>query len=261
MNVESPIAEGTSLLPLHWSQPFRSHYFRSRKTIDRLDEFYVLPRLLRLRRNWEQRLIGQHEGLSASARHSGPEDGAFFGLRQWQHGDSPKWIHWRTSARLNELAVQQFERQQRIDLCIVVDAFREDSVNVDGVETAISLAATILTRLIRKPSNRIVLGVAGAGVDAAIASGVTANTKRSLEILADLEACRNPNIGSAIQQATGLTDSIKDVIVISSRSQQVAEQSQKDAIEFDDRITRIWNLRWLNVCDQEIDRFVAEVPT
>ena len=33
----------------------------------------------------------------------------FHGLRTFQPADSPRWIHWRTSARRGELMVKEFE--------------------------------------------------------------------------------------------------------------------------------------------------------
>ena len=36
-------------------------------------------------------------------------------------GDSPRWIHWRTSARAGELMVKEFEQQNEQDLAILID--------------------------------------------------------------------------------------------------------------------------------------------
>ncbi len=146
--------------------------FSSRQIVDEQSEFHVLPELLTLRGRWQQGLISRTGGVATTARHSGPTEGDFFGLREWQTGDSPKWIHWRTTARLSEPAVRQFEQQRRFDTCFLVDAYENgetlsehvanNGADQRGVELAISLAATFLVHLVGSPSNRVVLAVAGA---------------------------------------------------------------------------------------------------
>ncbi len=45
----------------------------------------------------------------------------FFGLREFRSGDSPKWIHWRTTARMGELMVREFEEPPLDNLILVLD--------------------------------------------------------------------------------------------------------------------------------------------
>src|SRR5207245_10092424 len=47
----------------------------------------------------------------------------FHGLRAFRSGDSPHWIHWRTSARLGELMVREFEETPDDNLVIILDAW------------------------------------------------------------------------------------------------------------------------------------------
>ena len=83
--------------PITIETTFPFSLFRCRKTLEEHEEIYVLPRLLKLSRNWQRELTSHSDGLSSSARRSGATDGEFFGLREWQQGDSPRWIHWRTA--------------------------------------------------------------------------------------------------------------------------------------------------------------------
>ncbi|MEL7334955.1 MAG: DUF58 domain-containing protein, partial [Planctomycetota bacterium] len=97
----------------------------------------VYPQLVNLRGGW-RRLIGGEIGGSASRKkRSGVSDGDFFGLRGWRSGDSRRWIHWRTTARIGEPVVRQFENRQRLDICIVVDA------HVDGIHGAANPSTTL----------------------------------------------------------------------------------------------------------------------
>ena len=47
----------------------------------------------------------------------------FHGLRSFRPGDSPRWIHWRTSARRGELMVREFDQGTHYDLLLILEAF------------------------------------------------------------------------------------------------------------------------------------------
>src|SRR5262249_49364986 len=50
----------------------------------------------------------------------------FHGLRAFRSGDSPRWIHWRTSARCGELMVREFEDVPPDHLVLVVEPVAGD---------------------------------------------------------------------------------------------------------------------------------------
>ncbi len=83
-------------------------------------------------------------------------DGEFYGIREFRTGDSPRFIHWRTSAKRNHLVVKQMERLEEPTLHIVLDLDRDG----DEGEWATELAATILTDFVSsgKPVTFSVLG-------------------------------------------------------------------------------------------------------
>lgn len=82
----------------------------------------------------------------------------FHGLRTFQPGDSPRWIHWRTSARKGELMVREFDQGTHHDLLLILELVDDQP---DTVDPAISLAATIVWQWARDTGDRIVLAVAG----------------------------------------------------------------------------------------------------
>src|SRR5438445_186493 len=49
----------------------------------------------------------------------------FHGLRQFRAGDSPRWIHWRTSARTGELVVREFDHGTHNDLVLILEPFAD----------------------------------------------------------------------------------------------------------------------------------------
>jgi uncharacterized protein (DUF58 family) len=230
--------------------------FSSRQIVDDRAEFHVYPRTLALRGRWQQRLISRTGGVSTSTRRSGQTEGEFFGLREWQTGDSPKWIHWRTTARLAEPAVRQFEQQRRFDTCILVDAFDAGTADDRDLELAISLAATFLVHLIGSPSNRVVLAVAGSETDAVIGGGSIEGKRRMLEVLADTTATDSPNVTEAANKAFQIVGTTQDLIVISPRSLETAQQADESIAPTIAHWVRRGSFRWIDVSDSSIDRWI-----
>ena len=68
------------------------------------------------------------------------------GIRPYRPGDSPRHIHWRTTARKGELMLKQYELQATTQLLLVVDlqaAVQRREGDRDTAETAIEVAASL----------------------------------------------------------------------------------------------------------------------
>ncbi|HEV2945911.1 MAG TPA: DUF58 domain-containing protein [Gemmataceae bacterium] len=132
-------------------------------------EFVVLPRLGRLHRGALRRMLfhgspSLGQSRTSPRRHPAAQSD-FHGLRAFRSGDSPHWIHWRTSARLGELMVREFEETPNDNLTIILDAWlpanlEQNSNAKDRLEHAVTLAATICWEWCREPGNRLVVGIA-----------------------------------------------------------------------------------------------------
>jgi uncharacterized protein (DUF58 family) len=111
----------------------------------------------------------------------------FHGLRPMRDGDSPRWIHWRTSARRGELMVREFEMVVSEDLVLVV-------APPPGPrrEPFLSLAATICWEWCRQRSGRIVLAVAGPGPVVLKGDNGPEFARHMLELLAMLLGSSDP---------------------------------------------------------------------
>ena len=122
----------------------------------------VCPRLGQLTPRWLHVVNARRLGSQSEGRHHGIHEGDYFGLREWRTGDSQRWIHWRTSAKLGELAVRQFEQQRNRDVLLVLDLWQPDSptqMERLHTEVAISFLATAVTDLCRRGGSRITVGV------------------------------------------------------------------------------------------------------
>jgi hypothetical protein len=100
--------------------------YRRELEIDTGDSTIVLPSLGRLHRaNLRRLLVQQSQYVSTSRRpvkHLGAQT-EFHGLREFRSGDSPRWIHWRTSARVGELMVREFEEPPLDNLVLLFEAW------------------------------------------------------------------------------------------------------------------------------------------
>jgi len=85
-------------------------------------EVIVFPRLGTINDEALMRAAGQGASwFQAASRKAAMGD--FRSLRQYRDGDSVYHIHWRTSARMRQLYVKEFERAESQNILILLDAF------------------------------------------------------------------------------------------------------------------------------------------
>ena len=77
-----------------------------------------------------------------AAQDLAPDDVAFHSLRDYQPGDDPRIVHWRTSAKHGTLLVRQFEPSRRSDTSICFTSTPLE-VSAEDFELALSIVATI----------------------------------------------------------------------------------------------------------------------
>ncbi len=111
------------------------------------------------------------------------------GLRDYHPGDSPRSIHWRTSARRGELMVREFEDLPGDHLVLVFDptppaGSAEGETPCPRFEAAVSLAATVCREWCRRRGDRLLAALAGP--EPVVLDGLTgpAHARRVLELLA-----------------------------------------------------------------------------
>jgi uncharacterized protein (DUF58 family) len=128
------------------------------------DDLIVLPRLGQVHRGKLRRFLthtAPQEGVFCNPQRSQPLSlNEFHSLRPFRRGDSPRWIHWRTSARRGELMVREFEKATTESLLLILDACVYLGSNEDLFEQAVSLTATICWEYCRQHGDRLVLAIA-----------------------------------------------------------------------------------------------------
>lgn len=235
------------------------------------ESFYVFPARVELTRHWRRNLQSRVGGNATTARRSGVTDGEFFGIRGWQDGDSRRWIHWRTTARIGEPAVRQFEQHRRFETCIFVDAYGAETPKTTrkpkaaelsdredpNLERVISVAATLATQLVATPSNRIAMVIAGNRVVTLSSGGGREQTVAMLGQLAEAVPSMKPDLAEAVKQLIRVAGRPRDLVVLSTRS-PVDAFAQEGAEQLANYLGSGLTWRWFSTSDASIDHLAAD---
>jgi len=117
----------------------------------------------------------------------------FVALREYRRGDSLRRVHWRSSARLGELVVKEFQDEYLVRHALVLDTFCEASR--DGLfEEAVSVAASFACTVPDQESLLDLLFVGPGTVCVTSGRGV-GHVEQMLEVLAAVTPTREPRFG------------------------------------------------------------------
>ena len=155
--------------PIVASTRFPVGFFRTsmqlETELDQANEFLVFPRWGKMTSNWYAKQHQSDENKQHRKQlRSSRVTGEFLGVRHWQSGDIKKWIHWRASAKHNELVVRQYEQHQNRDASIILDLYQPSSPSIremEHIELAVSVAATLVNELARRGGSNLLLGTFG----------------------------------------------------------------------------------------------------
>ena len=157
----------------------------------------------------------------------------YHGLRDYRSGDSPRWIHWRTSARRGELMVKEFEQQNEQDLALLIDPWLPRTKIApelrDAMEQAISFAATVCLETCRRQGRRLTLGWTGATPEVCQGQASVKLLHELLERLALLRPATEGTLAELIDTlpASSLRDSL--LIIVSTRPINLAEEAERSS--------------------------------
>ena len=232
----------------------------------------VLPSKLRLRPDWRSRLR-RHAGPSPkSSRGRGQSDGEFYSIRKWKRGDSQRSVHWRTTARLLEPAVRQYQQPRRTDVCIVLDAERPIDPSHDDAtpggnkitggprpcrrakfendfETAVSLAASLLCDVMQRSGESASLAIAADEVDW-IADRRRDRRRRCLGQLARVQPSDQSNLAALVDLWATSPSRPRELLIVSTRSLETTLLVQPELTKRLSPWLRRGSLNWINVQDR-----------
>lgn len=189
--------------------------------LDLFDTIVVAPRIGRLTKRWDQYLEAERSGSQRSSPRRGLVEGDYYGMREWRSGDSQRWIHWRTSARLNQIAVRQFEEQRNCDVAIVLDLWSPETLTdgaLGNIEVAVSAAATATADICRRGANMLVVAVQGRELELWSAPASATFGQDVLERLAEVEPASTDRLVELLERTVQNTAPGTRLIVFSTRT-------------------------------------------
>lgn len=218
--------------PLRLSTRFPFGLFCHTTTVGRSDTLIVFPRLGQLTRAWASR---HHEALTGTHRRERRHgnEGDFYGVRQWQSGDSRRRIHWRSSARMGQLVVCQLEQPRNRDVAVLLDLRQPEQPgpkDEEHVELAVSFAATVVADLCRKAVGDVYLGTTADPTHLLHGPGSAALMREMLETLAVVEPGTDNRWNELTDQVRSRIDRGTEIILVGLREADPADVVQLGSI-------------------------------
>lgn len=189
---------------------------------DETGEILVYPRVGRLSPSWKRNhLVGTELSQREQSRR-GAFDDEFHRIREFRRGDNPRAIHWRTSARHNELMVCEYHPSRDRDLVLLLDLWqpaRPNDIELDRVELAVSLAATICVEHVRQNRDcSVSLVVAGHRLDSWEALSGPGSVEPMLEALATVAAGAGAHSSRLLEAQKVRRSSTTRTILVTTRA-------------------------------------------
>ena len=206
--------------PFRISTGFPFGLMRRTVVMGETDLILVYPRMGRLTRCWAARQHEAFEGGRWQLQRYHRAEGEYYGVRPWRDGDSRRSIHWRSSARLGQLVVRQFEQPHTRDIALLVDLWKPDgasTADLQRVERVLSFAATVANDVCREGNANLLL--ATTGEEPSHLSG-PASPQLLQEVMDRLAVCQAGDGGQLydmLKEVADAIDSGAEVVLVSTR--------------------------------------------
>ncbi len=221
--------------------------------------FIVQPALGRLLPVWNELFQVRETGARHRRVRSLSDEGEFFGLRAYRHGDSPRWIHWRSSARRDELVVKQFQQPESRELFILLDlAIPPESERdarsryLKAEDLAVEFVATLVHQMTNANIGSVTIAIADQEPTVALRVQARSQTQHLLDRLGVARGSSNDSLVEALQLLERDCRFVPHLIVISTRARPdrvIGHRSESEIVPF-------WrSIDWLNADNGDIARY------
>ncbi|MFN0052701.1 MAG: DUF58 domain-containing protein [Planctomycetales bacterium] len=194
--------------------------------LGQVEELVVFPRMGRIVPAWYAAYRQGRQAVDRALPRGGVLDEEFHRLREYRGGDNPRSIHWRTTARRNELMVREYEHHREPTLCLVLDLWQPQSPTpgeFQRVELAVSLAATLCAEQSRGGGDaRIHLVISGAELSRMSGTGSELALRELLGTLSLAQAGPSTQLAAALREASAAQWHDMRRVLISTRPDPTA---------------------------------------
>jgi uncharacterized protein (DUF58 family) len=154
----------------------------------------VYPRLVELERLFSESGTRSHDGRRLLLQR--PSGFDLHSVREYEHGDSLRKVHWRTTARRAQLMVKELEDAPRDEVAVVLDADPEAVVG-ESFDMQVRAAGSLLLAHVRR-GRRALLVIGGARQDQQGVRSPEGDWRQALDLLAAAEPQSGPPLAALL---------------------------------------------------------------
>ncbi len=242
-----------------------------------LDRCIVHPAQGEVLPAWRDLFESRRFGADRARIQSGSTEGEFYGLRAYQVGDSPRWVHWRNSAKRNDLVVRQFERQDNIQASLLLDLYAPKSNGMSspkatgGSSVLDELSAALISRI--RPSNSSPPGqhVGGTRQRSPFCLDCRSSNYSALRIqsrnqviglldhLSIAKSSHAPDWETGLEALATPLRASPILLIVSTRPEQWSRRTPSQS-KSQDLVFQRASIRWLDASHGDLDRYFRRAP-
>jgi uncharacterized protein (DUF58 family) len=193
----------------------------------------VYPRLGRLQPDWKRKLQNATEQTSSQVAQGGIFADEFHRLREYRPGDDIRSIHWRTTARRNELMVREHRDSRDRSLLILVDSWLPAGSNeaaYEDFEHALSFATTVCVEAARNSrDSRITLAVKGDVLRIWRGGSGGERIEDLLDAMADVAPSSDRKLGPLLEATQPDRSGLPRILILTARSDEAKAEIQNQS--------------------------------
>ena len=187
----------------------------------------VYPRLVELGRLFSESGTRSHDGRRLLLRR--PSGFDLHSVRDYEHGDSLRKVHWRSTARRGQLMVKELEDSPRDEVAVVLDA-DPGAVVGESFDLQVRAAGSLLLSHVRR-GRRAVLVVNGAHAELQGVRSAEGDWRQALDLLAAVEPEPGPPLAAVLtDEASAVARALELAVVTASLPPRLVERLVERAL-------------------------------
>jgi len=194
---------------------------RVEQALDAPGALLVYPRLVELDRLFSEGGTRAQDGRRLLLQR--PSGFDLHSVREYEHGDSLRKVHWRSTARRAQLMVKELEDAPRDEVAVLLDANPEAVVG-GSFDLQVRAAGSLLLEHVRR-GRRAVLAINGSQPEQREVRSAEGDWRQALDLLAAVEPEPGPPLAALLaDQATAVARSLELTVVTASLAPRLVER-------------------------------------
>jgi uncharacterized protein (DUF58 family) len=194
---------------------------RVEQPLDAPGALLVYPRLVELDRLFSEGGTRAQDGRRLLLRR--PSGFDLHSVREYEHGDSLRKVHWRTTARRAQLMVKELEDAPRDEVAVLIDA-DPDAVVGESFDVQVRAAGSVLLSHVRR-GRRAVLAINGSQPEQQAVRSAEGDWRQALDLLAAVEPEPGPPLAAMLaDEANAVGRSLELTVVTASLAPRLVER-------------------------------------